>query len=377
MNNPNKGDSSDFELMQKINDISNRMTQVNLGQESVKEVMTELKSTLERKPETNKRGYYQTTNCDHPHYEEKVKQPRLSSDLNFAYFDRQYGQILEVSTSREVRRGLREKFLELHETAQKWEILNYHLKVICTDNEEYISPPILETDAYLMREEAYLTISTVNKLFKHFGFITKQSPDYNSFQGFISTIFRGLVERKITPAMIYQWLTHQMFWALCQYDTNKEIEVLTDVLLLYRECTPDARPPHESDLKHYHHIPELYKKDTSYLNQLEMRCSDIMTRYCFCLYHADYPMKFCEAHKYMSFRKYKVLQEENVPIDEEVTQAKLHEGFINTTIMRLLHEVHGFVTPYSPETILEEERRAKVYADFSPQEYECLKIHLD
>ena len=373
MNNPNRGDSSDFELMQKINDISNRMTQVNLGQESVKEVMTELKSTLERKPENNKRGYYQTTDCDHPHYEEKVKQPRLSSDLNFAYFDRQYGQILEVSTNSEVRRGLREKFLELHEAAQKWEILNYHLKVICADNEEHISPPILETDAYLMREEAYLTISTVNKLFKHFGFITKQSTDYKFFQGFISTIFRGLVERKITPAMIYHWLTHQMFWALCQYDSNERMDVLTDVLLLYRECMPDARPPYESDLKLYHHIPELYKRDTSYLNQLEMRCSDIMTRYCFCLYHADYPMKFCEAHKYMSFRKYKILQEENVPIDEEVTQAKLHEGFINTTIMRLLHEVHGFVTPYSPETILEEERRAKVYADFSSQEYECLK----
>ena len=94
INNPNKGDSPDFVLMQKINDISNRMTQVNLGQESVKEVMTELKSTLERKPENNKRGYYQTINCNTPHYEDKVKQPRLSSDLNFAYFDRQYGQIL-------------------------------------------------------------------------------------------------------------------------------------------------------------------------------------------------------------------------------------------------------------------------------------------
>ena len=156
--------------------------------------MTKLKSTLERKTENNRRGYYQTIDCDQPHYEEKVKHPRLSSDLNFAYFDRQYGQILEVPTNREVRRGLREKFLELHEAAQKWEILNYHLKVICTDNKEHIFPPVLETDAYLMREEAYLTISIVNKLFKHFGFITKQSPDYNSFQGFISTIFRGLVE---------------------------------------------------------------------------------------------------------------------------------------------------------------------------------------
>ena len=373
MNNANRGDPMDFELMQKINDISNRMTQVNLGQESVKEVMTELKSTLERKTENNKRGYYKTIDCDQPHYEEKVKQPRLSSDLNFAYFDRQYGQILEAPTNREVRRGLREKFLELHEAAQKWEILNYHLKVICTDNKEHISPPVLETDAYLMREEAYLTISIVNKLFKHFGFITKQSPDYNSFQGFISTIFRGLVERKITPAMMYHWLTHQMYWSLYQYDSNKEMDVLTDVLLMYRECSPDAKPPYEEDPKLYHHIPELYQRDTSYLNQLEMKCSDIITRYCFCLYHADYPMKFGEPHKYMSFRKYMVLQEENVPVDEEVTQAKLHEGFINSTIMRILHEVHGFVTPYSPETILEEERRAKIYADFSSQEYECLK----
>ena len=67
------------------------------------------------------------------------------------------------------------------------------------------------------------------------------------------------------------------------------------------------------------------------------------------------------------------MQEENVPVDEEVTQTKLHEGFINSTIMRILHKVHGFVTPYSPETILGEERRAKVYADFSSQEYECLR----
>ena len=100
VNNLNRGDFPDFELLQKINDISNRMTQVNLGQESVKEVMTELKSTLERKPENNKRGYYQTTDCDTPHYEEKVKQSRLSSDLNFAYFDRQYGEILEVPKNR-------------------------------------------------------------------------------------------------------------------------------------------------------------------------------------------------------------------------------------------------------------------------------------
>ena len=373
MNNPNRDDPMDYGLMQKINYMSNRMTQVNLNQDTVKEVMTELKSTLERKTENNKRGYYQTIDCDQPHYEERSKYPRLSSDLNFAYFDRQYGQILETPRNREVRRGLKEKFLELHEVAQKWEILNYHLKVICTDNKEHISPPVLETDAYLLREEAYLTISLIHKLFKNFGFITKQSPDYNSFQGFISTVFRGLVERKITPAMIYHWLTHQMFWSLCQYDSNKEMDVLTDVLLMYRECCPDAKPPYEEDTMLYHHMPEMDHKDTSYLNQLEMRCSDIMTRYCFCLYHADYPMKFGESHKYMSFRKYKVMQEETVSWNKEVTQAKLHEGFITSTIMRILHEIHGFVTPYSPETILEEERRTQVYADFSSQEYECLR----
>ena len=87
-------------------------------------------------------------------------------------------------------------------------------------------------------------------------------------------------------------------------------------------------------------------------------------------------MKFGEAHKYMTFIMCKVLQEENIPVDEEVTQAKLHEGFINSTIMRILHEVHGLVTPYSPEIILQEERRAKLYTDFSPQEYECLKSAL-
>ena len=309
MNNPDRSDSQDFELLQKINDISNRMTQVNLGQESVKEVMTELKSTLERKPENKKRGYYQTTDSATPHYEEKVKQPMLSSDLNFAYFDRQYGEILEVPKNRQVRRGLKERFLELHETAQKWEILNYHLKVICTDNKEHISPPVLEIDAYLLREEAYLTISIVSKLFKYMGFVTKQSLDYNSFQGFISTMFRGLVERKISPAMVYHWLTHQVYWSLCQYEYNKELDVLTDVILLYREYTPDAKPPYEEDPGPYHHMPGLYERDHSYLNQLEMKCSDIITRYCFCLFHAEYPMKFGEAHKSMAFRMYKVLNE--------------------------------------------------------------------
>ena len=66
MSNPDRSDSQDFKLLQKINDTSNRMTQVNLGQESVKEVLTALKSTLERKPRNNNRGYYQIIDCTNP-----------------------------------------------------------------------------------------------------------------------------------------------------------------------------------------------------------------------------------------------------------------------------------------------------------------------
>ena len=286
--------------------------------------------------------------------------------MNFTYFARQYGEILEVPKNREVRRGLKERFLELHETAQKWEILNYHMQVICTDNKELTSLPVLETDAYLMREEAYLTISIVSKLFKYMGFVSIQNPDYNSFQGFIATMFRGLVERKISSAIVYHWLTHQVYWSLCQYEYNKELDVLTDVIS--QEYTPDAKPPYEDDQVLYHHMPELYERDHSYLNQLEMKCSDIITRYCFCLFHAEYPMKFGEAHKYMTFRMYKVLHEDNIPVGEVVTQAKLHEGFISPTLMRRLYEVHGLVTPCSPDIIFQEERMAKLYTAFSPQE---------
>ena len=42
-------------------------------------------------------------------------------------------------------------------------------------------------------------------------------------------MFQGLVERKIAPAMVYHWLTHQMFWSLCEYEDNREFDVLTDV----------------------------------------------------------------------------------------------------------------------------------------------------
>ena len=67
------------------------------------------------------------------------------------------------------------------------------------------------------------------------------------------------------------------------------------------------------------------------------------------------------------------MHEDNIPFGEVVIQAKLHEGFISSTLMRILHEVHRLVTPYSPDIIFQEERMAKLYTAFSPQEYECLK----
>ena len=58
---------------------------------------------------------------------------------------------------------------------------------------------------------------------------------------------------------------------------------------------------------------------------------------------------------------------------ETITQMKLHDGYINTNLMRILHEVHGLVIQYSPQIIFQEERIARQYSSFSPQEYECLK----
>ena len=231
MNKYDKNDSQDF--VKKMDKISRRMTQINLSQETVKEAMTELKTSL-TSPRTQKRGYYQTVECDDPHYENKVKHQKISSNLNFAYFDKQYGEVLEVNKNREVRRGLKERFLELHEKAHKWEILAYHLKVICAENPEVEPLPDWENEAYLKREEAYLTIATVSKLFKHLEFVSQHHPNYNSFQDLITIVFQGLVERKIIPAMVYHWLTHQIFWCLCEYEENREFDVLTDVILLYR-----------------------------------------------------------------------------------------------------------------------------------------------
>ena len=63
MNMYDRSDSQDF--VKKIDGISRRMAQVNLAQETVKEVMTELKTSL-TSPRSQKRGYYQTVECDDP-----------------------------------------------------------------------------------------------------------------------------------------------------------------------------------------------------------------------------------------------------------------------------------------------------------------------
>ena len=64
MNKYDKSDSQDF--VKKMDKISRRMTQINLSQETVKEAMTDLKTSL-TSPRTQKRGYNQTVECDDPH----------------------------------------------------------------------------------------------------------------------------------------------------------------------------------------------------------------------------------------------------------------------------------------------------------------------
>ena len=136
MNRMSEGEPQDTELLQKIKDISQRMKQVNLGQESVRETMMELRDSIEGHPTSRKRAYYQTVSSDREEQDRKGKQPRLSSETNIAYLDKQYGEILEVPRKRQLRRGIRECFLELHEAEMKWELLNYHLQVICHENPE-------------------------------------------------------------------------------------------------------------------------------------------------------------------------------------------------------------------------------------------------
>ena len=119
-----------------------------------------------------------------------------------AYLDKQYGEILEVPRERQHKRGIREHFLELHEAAKKWELLTYHLQVLCHENPELDPLPALDSEVYLKREEAYLMVSLIMKMYKHMGLVQKQYTDYKAFQSFLSTIFQGQVERKIAT-MVY------------------------------------------------------------------------------------------------------------------------------------------------------------------------------
>ena len=125
--------------------------------------------------------------------------------------------------------------MELHEAAKKWELLTYHLQVICHENPELDPLPALDSKVYLKREEAYLMVSLIMKMYKHMGLVQKHHTDFKAFHSLLSTIFQGLVERTISAVMVYHWLTHQMYWALCQYQIlDTQLDVLLDVTLLYR-----------------------------------------------------------------------------------------------------------------------------------------------
>ena len=272
MNRMDDREPQDTELLQRIKDISQRMNQVNLGQESVKEAMMELRDSIEGNLTSRKRAHYQRVSSDREEQGRRGKQPRLSSEINMAYLHKQYGEILEIPRKRQLRRGIRECFLELHEAAKKWELLTYHLQVICHENPELDPLPALDSEVYLKREEAYLM-----------GLVQKYHTDYKAFHSFLSTIFQGLVERKISAAMLYHWLTHQMYWALCQYQfLDTQLDVLLNVTLLYREFSPSAKPPYETDPGMFHHMPELYDQE-QLLSQIEMKCSDIIARHCYCI----------------------------------------------------------------------------------------------
>ena len=107
-------------------------------------------------------------------------------------------------------------------------------------------------------------------------------------------------------------------------------------------------------------MPDLHDQE-QVLSPVEMKCSDIIARHCYCLYHTDYPMKFVESHRFMSFSKYKILHEDNLPVGEVTTQTKLRQGYIDAYIMRIIHEIHGLVTPYSPDILFQEERMSNIY----------------
>ena len=121
----------DQEVQKKISDISEGIKQVHISQEAVKEVVADLRDSIEGNPRSRKRTYYQTVAVDYLVEDERRKQPKISSEMNFSYFDKQYGEILDVQRNRQLRKGIRTRFVELHRSGRKWEILNYHMQVIC------------------------------------------------------------------------------------------------------------------------------------------------------------------------------------------------------------------------------------------------------
>ena len=362
--------------VQKISDINEGIKQVHISQEAVKEVITDLKDNIEGNPRSRKRTYYQTVAADYLAEDERRKQPKISSEMNFSYFDKQYGEILDVQRNRQLRKGIRTRFVELHKSGKKWELLNYHMQVICKENKVMKMTVGQDVEDYAEREEAYLMIAVLFKMFRRMDLVNEAQPDYKHFQTLLSTIFQGIVEKKISCDMVFYWLSHQMYWALCQQEVyNLELDVLTDVVLLYREFSPSAKQPYETDPGLLHHIPELYSDDQLMIN-LETKCSDIMARYCWCIYHSEFPMKFGDTHKFLSFYKYKLLHEECHPQSDPLTQAKLHQGYVDSTMMRVLHDIHGLVTPFSPNILLQEEKISQSHQSCTPQELQKIKNYL-
>ena len=85
-------------------------------------------------------------------------------------------------------------------------------------------------------------------------------------------------------------------------------------------------------------------------------------------------MKFGDGFpKFLTFRDYNTIHEEMLPPEVSVTQSKLHQRYIESTIMRILLEIHGMVTPLTPEILFEEERKTWIYQNFTPQETEVLR----
>ena len=94
----------DQEVQKKISDISEGIKQVHINQEAVKDVITDLKDNIEGNPRSRKRTYYQTVATYYLAEDERRKQPKISSEMNFSYFDKQYGEILDVHRNRQLRK---------------------------------------------------------------------------------------------------------------------------------------------------------------------------------------------------------------------------------------------------------------------------------